>query len=65
MARKRAPQIPAGQQASFNEQRRFNAENLASCTQMMRFQEGGAGGETTKSRFDARHRDAGKRARQR
>jgi hypothetical protein len=65
MARKRAPQIPAGQQASFNEQRRFNAENLANCTQMMRIRQDGAGGETTKNRFDAQHRDAGKRARQR
>jgi len=34
-----APQIPAEQQAIFDEQRRLNAENLASSMQMMRIQQ--------------------------
>lgn len=33
------PQVPAEQQAIFDEQRRLNAENLASSMQMMRIQQ--------------------------
>ena len=39
MAVQGATQVPAEQQAIFDEQRRLNAENLASSMQMMRIQQ--------------------------
>ena len=54
MAVQGAAQVPAEQQAIFDEQRRLNSENLASSMQMMRVQQEQA---TTGSHFNAQQYD--------